>query len=76
MTDDPFAARRCFVVVPAAVIEAARRGRLSAEFVAALDQWAYRHGVQLKHIAPGKPMQNAFVESFNGRFRDECLNDH
>lgn len=42
----------------------------------ALDQWAYRHGVQLKLIAPGKPTQNAFIESFNGRFRDECLNDH
>jgi len=42
----------------------------------ALDQWAYRHGVQLKLIAAGKPTQNAFVESFNGRFRDECLNDH
>jgi len=34
------------------------------------------HGVQLKLIAPGKATQNAFVESFNGRFRDECLNDH
>jgi putative transposase len=42
----------------------------------ALDQWAYRNGVQLKLIAPGKPTQNAFIESFNGRFRDECLNDH
>jgi len=42
----------------------------------ALDQWAYHHGVQLKLIAPGKPTQNAFIESFNGRFRDECLNDH
>ena len=42
----------------------------------ALGQWAYRHGVQLKLIAAGKPTQNAFVESFNGRFRDECLNDH
>jgi len=42
----------------------------------ALDQWAYRNGVPLKLIAPGKPTQNAFVESFNGRFRDECLNDH
>jgi putative transposase len=42
----------------------------------ALDKWAYRHGVQLKLIAAGKPTQNAFVESFNGRFRDECLNDH
>lgn len=42
----------------------------------ALDQWAYRHRVELKLIAPGKPMQNAYIESFNGRFRDECLNDH
>jgi putative transposase len=42
----------------------------------ALDQWAYRHGVELTLIAPGKPTQNAFIESFNGRFRDECLNDH
>lgn len=42
----------------------------------AMDQWAYRHGVQLKLIQPGKPTQNAFIESFNGRFRDECLNDH
>ena len=42
----------------------------------ALDQWAYQHGVQLKLIQAGKPTQNAFIESFNGRFRDECLNDH
>ncbi len=34
------------------------------------------HGVELTLIAPGKPTQKAFVESFNGRFRDECLNDH
>ena len=37
----------------------------------ALDQWAYQHGVQLKLIQAGKPTQNAFIESFNGRFRDE-----
>ena len=42
----------------------------------ALDQWAYRHGVELKLIQPGKPMQNGYVESFNGKFRDECLNEH
>lgn len=42
----------------------------------ALDQWACLHGVQLKLIQAGKPTQNAFIESFNGRFRDECLNDH
>jgi len=42
----------------------------------ALDQWAYERGVELRFIDPGKPVQNAFIESFNGRFRDECLNQH
>ena len=42
----------------------------------ALDQWAYERGISLRFIAPGKPVQNAFIESFNGRFRDECLNQH
>jgi putative transposase len=41
-----------------------------------LDQWAHRRGVALHFIAPGKPVQNAFAESFNGRLRDECLNEH
>ncbi len=41
-----------------------------------LDQWAYEHGVELHFIDPGKPMQNGLVESFNGHFRDECLNEH
>jgi putative transposase len=40
----------------------------------ALDQWAYERGVRLRFITPGKPVQNAFIESFNGRLRDECLN--
>jgi putative transposase len=39
-----------------------------------LDQWAYHRGIELRFIQPGKPVQNAFVESFNGKFRDECLN--
>lgn len=38
--------------------------------------WAYRMGVTLKLIEPGKPNQNAYVESLNGRLRDECLNEH
>jgi len=38
--------------------------------------WAAKRRVQLHYIAPGKPTQNAFIESFNGRFRDECLNEH
>jgi putative transposase len=41
-----------------------------------LDKWAYRHGVQLSFIRPGKPNENAYIESFNGKFRDECLNEH
>jgi len=42
----------------------------------ALENWAYRRGVQLDFIRPGKPIENAFIESFNGRLRDECLNVH
>ena len=42
----------------------------------ALDAWAFQHGVQLQFIRPGKPVENAFIESFNSRFRDECLNQH
>lgn len=38
--------------------------------------WAHRHGVALRLIEPGKPNQNAYIESFNGRLRDECLNEH
>jgi len=40
----------------------------------ALDAWAYRRGVRLHFIEPGKPTQNAYIESFNGKLRDECLN--
>lgn len=42
----------------------------------ALDAWAHEHGVKLDFIRPGKPVENAVIESFNGRFRDECLNTH
>jgi transposase InsO family protein len=42
----------------------------------AVDQWAYERGVRLRFIEPGKPVQNAFIESFIGRLRDECLNRH
>ena len=38
--------------------------------------WAHHHNVTLRLIEPGKPNQNAYIESFNGRFRDECLNEH
>ena len=42
----------------------------------AFDSWAYARGVKLHFIQPGKPTQNAFIESFNGTFRDDCLNVH
>jgi len=42
----------------------------------ALDQWAYERGVRLHFIDPGKPQQKGFIESFNGKLRDECLNEH
>jgi putative transposase len=42
----------------------------------AMLRWQKDRGVEWHYIAPGKPMQNGFVESFNGRLRDECLNEH
>jgi putative transposase len=39
-----------------------------------LDKWCYKHGIKLHFITPGKPTENCFIESFNGKFRDECLN--
>jgi len=71
-------------VVEAVTKIATRRGAPQAirvdngpEFISkALDRWAYENGVTLDFSRPGKPTDNAFVESFNGRFRDECLNAH
>jgi putative transposase len=40
----------------------------------AVDEWAHRNGVKLDFIRPGKPIENAYIESFNGRLRQECLN--
>jgi putative transposase len=46
-----------------------------SEFISkVMDAWAYRNSVQLQFIRPGKPIENAFIESFNGRLRDEFLN--
>jgi putative transposase len=42
----------------------------------AVDEWAYRMGVKLNFIRPGKPVENAYIESFNGKLRDECLNEN
>lgn len=47
------------------------------EFISrVVDEWAYRKGVKLAFIRPGKPTDNAYIESFNGKFREECLNVH
>jgi len=47
------------------------------EFISVvLDKWAYDHGVTIDFSRPGKPTDNPFIESFNGSFRDECLNAH
>ena len=42
----------------------------------ALDAWAYQKGIRLQFIRPGKPVENAYIESFNGKYRDECLNEN
>ena len=42
----------------------------------ALDTWAFKHGVQIEFTRPGKPTDNGHIESFNGKFRDECLNQN
>ena len=48
-----------------------------SEFISkVLDKWAYERGVELDFSRPGKPTDNAVVESFNGRLRQECLNAH
>ena len=46
-----------------------------SEFISrVLDKWAYENGIPMDFSRPGKPMDNAMIESFNGTFRDECLN--
>jgi putative transposase len=48
-----------------------------SEFISRdLDLWAYQRGVELDFSRPGKPTDNAYIESFNGKFRTECLNAH
>ena len=48
-----------------------------SEFISRdLDLWAYQKGVVLDFSRPGKPTDNSFIESFNGKFRTECLNTH
>lgn len=42
----------------------------------ALEAWAFSRDVKLHFIEPGKPSQNGYIESFNGKFRDKCLNEN
>lgn len=78
--DSGLSARRVIDVLEIIAIE---RGCYPARIIvdngpefrsAALDAWAYEHGVTLEFIQPGKPIQNALIESYNGRMRDELLN--
>lgn len=81
LVDRSLPARR---VVEALELLVLLRGRPEAmvcdngpEFVSlTLDQWASAAGVTLAFIRPGHPVENCFIESFNGRLRDECLNQH
>ena len=45
-------------------------------FLGKIRAWAYQTGVKLSFIQPGKAVENSYIESFNGKFRDECLNEH
>jgi putative transposase len=48
-----------------------------SEFISkVMDKWAYERGIEMDFSRPGKPTDNAMVESFNGRLRQECLNEH
>ena len=63
------------------VLDRLRQNRIvidnGTEFTSkALDQWAYENKVTLHFITPGRPMENGYIESFHGKFREECLNEH
>src|SRR5262245_24139875 len=57
-------------------MRSARRSALQGEKVHDMALWAATDGVELRFIEPGKPIQNTFVEAFNGRFLNECLSQH
>jgi putative transposase len=59
-------------VIPRAVRTEQRSELTSRAFII----WTQQHGIEHLLIEPGRPMQNGYIESFNGQFRDECLNEH
>ena len=65
--------RALIAALPKAELHLHIEGTLEPELMFAL---ARRNGVELRFIQPGKPVQNAYIESFNSRFRDECLSQH
>jgi putative transposase len=79
--DTSFPARRVIQVLEEIALERGYPERIvcdnGPEFRSrVLDEWAYENGITLDFIQPGKPIQNPYVESFNGKMRDECLNVH
>ena len=62
----------CMIGCGARAGESITNGSVGPEFAGrALDQWCFAKGVEQHFIQPGKPMQNGYIESFNGKFRDE-----
>ena len=79
MADSSLTGHKVALALSQALVERGAPGSITVdngtEFVSkAMDVWAYQHGVQLDFIRPGRPVENSYIESFNGRLRDECLN--
>jgi putative transposase len=79
LADSSLTGHKVALALSQALVERGAPGSITVdngtEFVSkAMDVWAYQHGVQLDFIRPGRPVENSYIESFNGRLRDECLN--
>jgi len=76
MADSSLTGHKVALALSQALVERGAPGSITVdngtEFVSkAMDVWAYQHGVQLDFIRPGRPVENSYIESFNGRLRDE-----
>jgi putative transposase len=79
LADSSLTGHKVALALSQALVERGAPGSITVdngtEFVSkAMDAWAYQHGVQLDFTRPGRPVENSYIESFNGRLRDECLN--